>query len=246
MAQFHLLELQFEQSGQPQKIYPMIIQDGSERILVDCGYPGFMPLLEEASRRDRIDLYSITKLLLTHHDIDHVGTAAALKKQIPNLEIYASLLETPYIDGARKALRIEQAEATLHELSLEERKGAEQFIGYLQTVEPVEVDRVLQSGELVDVCGGFKIISTPGHTPGHISLYFPNDQTLIAGDAVVIEDGKLNIANPEYAWDLNEAVRSVERLQNYEISRLFCYHGGLFQGDVRNAIIELLQRYRKN
>lgn len=245
MAQFHLLELQFEQSGQPQKISPMIIQDESDRILVDCGYPGFLPMLDEASRRYKIDLHSITKLLLTHHDIDHVGTAAALKKQIPNLEIWASQLETPYINGARKALRIEQAEATLHELSVEERKDAEQFIGYLQTVEPVEVDRVLQSGKLVDGCGGFEIIPTPGHTPGHISLYFPNDRTLIAGDAVVIEDGKLNIANPEYAWDLNEAVRSVERLQNYEISRLFCYHGGLFQGDIHNAFDELVRRYRK-
>lgn len=245
MAQFHLLELQFEQSGQPQKIYPMIIQDGSDRILVDCGYPGFLPMLEEASGRCKIDLHSITKLLLTHHDIDHVGTAAALKKQIPKLEIYASHLETSYINGARKALRIEQAEATLHELSGEERKSAEQFIGYLQTVEPVELDRVLQDGEFVGWCGGFEVIPTPGHTPGHISLYFPNDRTLIAGDAVVIEDGKLNIANPEYAWDLNEAVRSVERLQNYEISRLFCYHGGLFQGDIYNAFDELVRRYRK-
>lgn len=243
MTKYHLLELQFDQQGQQQTIYPMIIQDGTDTILVDCGYPGFLPLLEEACAHQKIDLNSMTKLLLTHHDIDHIGTAAALKRQIPHLEISASDQEAPYINGARKALRIEQAESTLHELSGEEKIGAEQFIQYLQTVEAVEVDRTLQSNELLCWGGGFEVIPTPGHTPGHISLYFPKDKTLIAGDAVVIEDGKLNIANPGYAWDLNEAVRSVELLGNYDISNLFCYHGGHFEGNVRSALNELVQRY---
>ncbi len=71
--------------------------------------------------------------------------------------------------------------------------------------------------------------------PGHISLYLPSSKALIAADAVVIEDGKLNIANPDFALDLDEAVRSVERLMDYDIEQLICYHGGLYAGDARQA-----------
>lgn len=48
-----------------------------------------------------------------------------------------------------------------------------------------------------------------------------------ARDAVVIEHGKLAIANPQYTLDLPEAIRSVRRLLDYEIEQIVCYHGGL-------------------
>lgn len=80
--------------------------------------------------------------------------------------------------------------------------------------------------------------------PWHISLYLPASKTLIAGDVVVIEHGKLNIANPQFTLDLPEAVRSVQRLLDYEIDQLICYHGGLFHGDVKQALRELLHGYK--
>lgn len=92
-------------------------------------------------------------------------------------------------------------------------------------------------------CGGIDIVHTPGHMPGHISLYLPASKTLIAGDAVVIEQGKLNIANPQFTLDLDEAVRSVQRLLAYDIEQLICYHGGLFHGDVKQALLELVREY---
>ena len=36
--------------------------------------------------------------------------------------------------------------------------------------------------------------------PGHISIYVNESRTLIAGDALVIEDKKLAIANPQYTY----------------------------------------------
>ncbi|MNW32277.1 putative metallo-hydrolase YflN [compost metagenome] len=89
-----------------------------------------------------------------------------------------------------------------------------------------------------------EIIHTPGHTPGHISIYLEASRTLIAGDAVVIEaNGELGIANPQYTLDLAEAVRSVQHLIDYEIDTLICYHGGIFSGEVRPALQRLLRSY---
>lgn len=95
--------------------------------------------------------------------------------------------------------------------------------------------------ELLPWCGGIRVVATPGHTPGHISLYLPAEKTMVTGDAVVIEDGKLNLANPSYTLHMDDAVRSVRRLLDYDIRQLICYHGGLFQGDVKKALLRLFR-----
>ena len=75
------------------------------------------------------------------------------------------------------------------------------------------VDGLLHPGEQFGWGGGCEILGTPGHTPGHISIRAQNGEYLIAGDAAVVEDGALAVANPEFCLDLNEAVRSLERLR---------------------------------
>lgn len=240
---YHLLEIGFDYNGQSQVITPVLLQDEQEIILVDCGYPDFIPLLEEAASRSGIAIDTITKLIVTHHDMDHIGSLAALKRAYPHIEIIAHEVEKPYLEGAKKSLRLEQAESSFDDLPAEAKPHAEQFIRFLQSIETTKVDRAVSDGERLPWCGGIEIIHTPGHMPGHISLYLPASKTLIAADAVVIEDGKLAIANPQYTLDLDEAIRSVRRLLDYDIEQLICYHGGVFHGDVWQGIRQLLRAY---
>lgn len=240
---YHLLEIESDYNGQKQIITPILLQDECDMILIDCGYPNFASLLEEAANRHNVTLDSITKLIVTHHDMDHIGSLAALKRAYPHIDIIAHELEAPYIEGTKKSLRLEQAESTFNTLPDEAKPHAEQFIHFLQSIEPIPVDRTVSNDERLPWCGGIDIVHTPGHMPGHISLYLPASKTLIAGDVVVIEQGKLNIANPQFTLDLDEAVRSVQRLLNYDIDQIICYHGGLFHGDVRQALRQLIRTY---
>ncbi|GIP37891.1 MBL fold hydrolase [Paenibacillus sp. J31TS4] len=244
MVKCHLLAIDFEYNGQKQRIVPILLLDESERILIDCGYPDFIPLLEEAAGKHGVTLHSMTKLIATHHDLDHMGSLANLKRTYPQIEIVAHELEKPYVEGTSKSLRLEQAEATWDALPAEAKPAAEQFIRLLQSIEPAVVDRTVSDGEVLPWCGGIEIVHTPGHMPGHISLYLPSSKTLLAADAVVIEEGRLNLANPQYTLDLKEAIRSVERLLDYDIEQLICYHGGLYQGNVRQALLQVLERYK--
>lgn len=243
MNNYHLLEIEFEYNGQKQFIFPTILQDEYDTILIDCGYPNFVPLLEEAANRHDITLDSITKLIVTHHDMDHIGSLAALKRAYPHIDIIAHELEAPYIEGTKNSLRLEQAKSTFGTLPDEAKPHAEQFIHLLQSIESVPVDRKVSNSEQLPWCGGIEIVHTPGHMPGHISLFLPASKTLIAGDVVVIEEGKLNIANPQFTLDLDEAVRSVQRLLEYDIEQFICYHGGLFVGDVKQALRQLIHAY---
>lgn len=243
MSAIHLLEIEFANNGQSQLLTPVLLHDAHDTILVDCGYPDFMGLLAEAADRYDLQLDSITKLIVTHHDIDHIGSLAALKRAYPQIVIVAHELEVPFVEGKRKSLRLEQAKASLGALPDEARPGAEQFIRFLQSLEPVPVDQRVSHGEKLPWCGGIEIVHTPGHMPGHISLYLSASKTLIAGDAVVIEDGKLAIANPQFTLDMDGAIRSIERLLTYDIEQIVCYHGGLFQGDVKQELRQLILAY---
>jgi glyoxylase-like metal-dependent hydrolase (beta-lactamase superfamily II) len=244
MNNYHLLEIEFDYNGQKQIVTPILLQDERDIILIDCGYPDFKNLLEKACIQHGVKLDSITKLIVTHHDMDHIGSLAELKRTYPHMEIVAYELEAPYIEGKKKSLRLEQAESTFDSLPDEEKPHAEQFIHFLQSIEPVPVDRTVSNNEQLPWCGGINIVHTPGHLPGHISLYLPASKTLIAGDVVVIKQGKLEIANPQFTFDLDEALRSVQLLLDYNIEHIICYHGGLFQGNVKQALLQLIHSYR--
>lgn len=244
MSRVLILELPYELNGKEEKLYPVLIHSGAELILVDCGYPHQLPVLEKVLLEKGINPTAITLLILTHHDIDHMGTAAAWKRKYPHTAILAPAEETDYINGAEKSPRLIQAETSLDNLGDEQKIFAHQFIGFLNSLEPVEIDRLLTNGDYPDMLGNVEVVATPGHTPGHISLYIRDSGTMIAADAVVIENGHLNIANPHYSLNLQQAIQSVNRLRNYEITELICYHGGLFSGNVQDALNELIEEYQ--
>ncbi|MGO0062890.1 MBL fold metallo-hydrolase [Brevibacillus fluminis] len=243
MSCVHLLDIRFAHNGIEQVITPVLLRDEAETILVDCGYPDFLGLLDEAARRHGIPLEAVTKVIVTHQDLDHVGSLAALKRMHPHIEIIAHEIEAPYLAGIKKSLRLAQAEAMLDVLPAEEKPNGQQFIRLLQSLEPAVIDRTVSDGERLPWCGGIDIVHTPGHTPGHLSLYIPASKTLIAGDAVVVEEGRLEIANPQFALDLEAALRSVRRLLDDEIEHIVCYHGGKYTSDAGQGLRDLLSRY---
>lgn len=228
MENIIVLNIKFKFGVVEDVIYPVILKDDKEMILVDCGYTGFMPIVEDAMKAEGLDCNQLTKIIITHHDHDHMGALADFKLKYPNIKVVASESEAPYISGEKKYLRLEQAEAMQDTLSEDQKAFGEAFCKILKNVKPVKVDILVHDGEIMDWCGGCEIISTPGHTPGHISLYFKNKRTVITGDAAVLEDNQLAIANPQYTLDLDKANNSLTKLMRYDVETFICYHGGIY------------------
>ena len=228
---YWLLDLAYPWNGTVQHLHPVLLPGDTDTVLVDCGYPGSLELLEADLSARGASLAQVTKLVLTHQDDDHMGAAAELKGRYPALQILASETEAPYISGERKNLRLRQAEEMQEQLPEDQKEFGLQFCRRLRRVPPVAVDRPLHPGEQFGWGGGCEILGTPGHTPGHISIRAQNGEYLIAGDAAVVEDGALAVANPEFCLDLNEAVRSLERLRAASCRRYLCFHGGAWTGN---------------
>ena len=239
MNKLNVLEVTFGFNGMVNTIYPVILRDDKEMILIDCGYPKFLTLIEEYATKNNIDLSNLTKLIITHHDFDHMGSAADLKSKYPNIKILGSSKDEKYISGKEKSLRLQQAESIYDNLPEEQKEGALNFHKLLESIDNVDIDIKLNDGDTFDWCGGIEIIETPGHMPGHISIYIKESRTLIAGDALVIEDNKLAIANPQYTLDMREAKKSINKLLKYDIDKVICYHGGIYQSDIKNSLKQI-------
>ena len=160
------------------------------------------------------------------------------------VEVLASELEKPYIQGERRLVKltpeaIARARESLPPDVPEQWRKA--FIAMLENPPKAPVDRTVSDGEQLPYCGGITVIDTRGHTPGHISLYHRLTRTLIAGDAMVVADGKLFGPSPQFTLDLDLATRSLRKLTQYDIAAVICYHGGLYRGDANKRISELAQ-----
>ena len=227
-------------------IYPVILKDKEHMILVDCGYEGFLPLIEKAAAQQGLSLKDLTGIIITHHDIDHMGGLYEFHKTFPMIKVYASELDAPYISGQEKSLRLQQAEALYDSLPEDQKNTALYFQEMLKKVKTVPVDKTFSEDEVPSYIRGIQIINTPGHMPGHISIYVPEHKTLIAADALVVRDGALDIANPQFTMDIPEAIVSIRKLQKLDIEKIVCYHGGVLDDDIEIGISNVILRYLTN
>ncbi|KLE15340.1 MBL fold metallo-hydrolase [Clostridium sp. C8] len=239
MSKINILEVIFTSNNEINILYPVIIEDENEMILIDCGYPNFLELIEDTAVRDGINIKKLSKIIITHHDFAHMGSLTAFKRKYPNIKILASKEEAPYINGDKKSLRLQQAKFIYNTLPEEEKEGARNFEAMLESIESCTVDMELKDKDCFDFCGGIEIVSTPGHMPGHISIYHKESKSLIAGDAVVLENGKLDIALPQYTLDINEAKKSIKKLLEYDIDQIICYHGGIYENNIIESLKEI-------
>lgn len=231
MDSYRMLDIQFEYQEMVNHIYPVLLLGRADTVLIDCGYPGFMGLIESALEEQGLSVSDLTKIVLTHQDDDHMGAASEFVSKYPHIQIAASAVEAPYIAGTKKNLRLLQAEELQERLPEAEKEAGLQFCERLRQVRSVPVHLVLQEGDRFDWGGGCEIICTPGHTPGHISLLLSGAQVLVTGDAAVAEQGELVLANPQFCLDTERAKRSLERLKEMRCRQYICYHSGIFSPD---------------
>jgi len=98
------------------------------------------------------------------------------------------------------------------------------------------VDNTLHDGQELACCGGIQVIHTPGHTPGHISLYLKRSKTLIAGDSLYSVNGMLGGIHEPTTLDIEEARHSLQKVLNLNIESIVCYHGGLSKENINDQI----------
>ncbi|MGY4970721.1 MBL fold metallo-hydrolase [Streptomyces nigrescens] len=170
-------------SGQPslppwvtwrQRPFPdanLLLLHGRKPALVDSGFVGHA---EDTAAWARAHAGEIGLVVNTHWHSDHVGGNALLQAR-----------------GAAIAAGAPEAEA------ISRRDPGCCAAEYLdQPVAPYTVDMSLDDGQVLRLGDtDWEAVRTPGHTPGHLALWQPDERLLVAGDALSDYDvGWVNLA----------------------------------------------------
>ncbi|MFE6167450.1 MBL fold metallo-hydrolase [Viridibacillus arvi] len=221
------LPIEFEFNGQKNHIYPSLIILNDELTLVDTGYTNFLSLIENEIVKNGYEMKNLKNIIITHYDDDHIGSLYDFKEKYPWINIIASEIESKYISGEMKSERLIQAEDMLKTIPNSEVDFSNWFIQQLKNLKHISVDEKVHDGDMI-LDNKCRIIATPGHTSGHISLYFPGLKSVITGDAAVNEEQELIIANPNFCLDIDNAQQSLRKIKNLKAETYYCYHGGKF------------------
>ena len=182
MQDIIVLNIKFHFGQEEEIIHPVVLRDDESTVLVDCGFVKHLDALEKAFHKENIKLQDIDKVLVTHHDYDHIGCLKELKDKNPNIKILSSEKEADYIQGKKQALRLQQAKILKNIVEEKQKEELDAFIRNIERVEKVNVDEIIKNGDIVPVCGGCTVIETPGHTKGGVC--FLVDNMLFSGDTL--------------------------------------------------------------
>jgi glyoxylase-like metal-dependent hydrolase (beta-lactamase superfamily II) len=220
---------------------PTLIWDENEVVLFDACLPGERDAIREAFIAAGAPFEKLSKIFITHHDGDHIGSLSALVRGAgAKIEVLSHEGEKPYIEGKLRPIKmtpekLAQLEAMIKTMPEDKQIEYKNMRGNIST----EVDTTIYDGQELPFCGGIQVVHTPGHTPGHTCFYLKKYKALVTGDAMNVVDGKLVGPNPQYTYKPEEALKSLEKLSNYDIQTVICYHGGLFNDNPNQRIKEI-------
>ena len=173
-------------------------------------------------------------IVLTHGHFDHVGSVRELVRRW-DVPVYAHELEMPYLTGRSSYPPPDPAVGG----------GAMAMMSRFFPRKPINLGDAVQelpADGAIPGIGEWRWIHTPGHAPGHVSLFRDYDRALVAGDAFVTTKQESLYAvltqRPEvhgppayYTIDWRAAESSVDELAALEPSVAVTGHGIAMRGD---------------
>ena len=231
-------------------VFAITHQDGWT--LVDTG----LPFSASVVRRWAEKSFSAppNAIVLTHGHFDHAGSAETLASDW-NVPVFAHRLEFPYLTGEKEYPKPNVGAGG----------GLMSLLSPLYPRSPIDLGARLHAfpdtaqahiPTLIPILPGWELLHTPGHTPGHVSFYRPEDRVLLVGDAFcttkpesffqssLAQHAELHGPPSYFTSDWAQARQSVQRLAQLNAAALAPGHGKPLSGaDLPNALRKLAAEF---
>lgn len=226
-------------------VYLVEADDGF--ILVDTGVNTSDAFSSLKRKLDDIGLtvHDITQVIITHFHSDHCGQAARIR-DLGRAQIAMGDTERTVWEGAQAGLDNQPEEQFLHHgLPPQQAKAHVEVLPYLKSLgTPFDIDLRLGPGQtLVAKRRRFEAFITPGHTPGHVCLFLPEEKLMFSGDHI-LQKITPNIGLHPYSGPdpLGDYLQSLRATLALGATRLLPAHGPVVE-DPETRIHELLQHH---
>lgn len=182
-----------------------VLENKREFWLIDTGTCYDRNRIRELSMRADLQNALCTHVLLTHAHLDHAGNAAHFARSGARVLLHPD--EAPFFNGRSYTPLLPSLGRVAFGVG-----------GALAPMERCEISPELHDKrELFTPAGTWRVLHTPGHTPGHVALYRESDGVLLAGDALLNvrawsrREG-ITLPMPIYSSDSRQALRSALKL----------------------------------
>jgi hydroxyacylglutathione hydrolase len=176
---------------------------GDFPVLIDPGHEHLLKNLLKQMEKDGYPMEKIRLVIITHIHPDHFEAAQSFSKA-----------------GVMLAMHPEE-EKFLTEV------GGDFFRAFGLEMPEFKVGFHLQEGDLNLGSQTFRVIHTPGHSPGSISLYWPEKKALFTGDVIF----PMGVGRTDFPGGDGSLLRkSIERLAELDVEWLLSGHGEVLKG----------------
>ena len=214
-------------------------------VLIDAGIAGSAGAIEKGAEHRFGKKSPPAAIIMTHGHFDHVGALETLADRW-GVPIFAHTRELPYLDGRESYPPADPSVGG----------GMMAALSGLYPRGPIDVSAHLQplpADGSVPFLPEWRWIHTPGHAPGHVSLWRDRDRSLVVGDAFITtnQESAYAVATQEpelhgppkyFTPDWTTARESVRRLAALSPELVISGHGHAMRGPIMRNALDLLAR----
>ena len=195
------------------KVY-ILIED-ERLVLIDAATPGRADAIWRHLAALGYPPEAVTEIWLTHADIDHMGSAAALQART-GARLVVHEADMPLVEGrAERPLGPGAGGPALQPLF-------NWALVHVFRYRPARVDAVVADG---DCLGGWQVVHVPGHTLGSVCFYHPERRIALVGDALNYKRGRLGAPPKLFTVDMARARTSIQKIADLEFEVCCFGHG---------------------
>ncbi|MFH1651588.1 MAG: MBL fold metallo-hydrolase [Chloroflexota bacterium] len=229
-------------------IYLIAGKDGY--LLLDTGWdlPDCFSSVQKQLEEIGVSFTDISRIVITHIHSDHYGLVGKFK-ELSGAEFACHKIERDLIDSRYVHMDelLAQTAAWLMLNGVQEKDLAElqeASLPLAKYVTPVYPDTLLHDGDTIDTgVFSFRVLLTPGHSPGHICLYEPARKILLSGDHILPTiTSNVGLHSQSGSNPLADFLTSLGRIKKLPIATVLPGHEHPFS-DIQPRIIKLIKHH---